>query len=224
MSQTIYLVRHTTPAVEKGICYGQSDLDVAAGFPEEAAIIRENLNLPSLPEDPRYQEKSPAGSIHTVYTSPLRRCRKLATCLFPGKNISEAGELMEIHCGEWEMRKWDQLPREQIDPWMKDFVTVRIPGGESYLDLYHRVIPWFDKLLEMPENSPVVLFTHGGVIRSLLAYITGTSLAKSFNAFSLYYGCTIKITTHPGDPAGLFRHEFLSNDRSGEKEQHKPHY
>ena len=33
----IYLIRHTQPDVEKGICYGSSDLDVAATFEAEAA-------------------------------------------------------------------------------------------------------------------------------------------------------------------------------------------
>lgn len=28
----IYLIRHTTPAIAKGICYGQTDLDVTANF------------------------------------------------------------------------------------------------------------------------------------------------------------------------------------------------
>jgi len=31
----IYLIRHTTPDVAKGICYGQTDLDVANTFEEE---------------------------------------------------------------------------------------------------------------------------------------------------------------------------------------------
>lgn len=35
----IYLIRHTTPHIEKGICYGQTDLDVAETFNNEAEII-----------------------------------------------------------------------------------------------------------------------------------------------------------------------------------------
>jgi len=36
----IYLIRHTQPDVEKGICYGSSDLDVVATFPAEAAAVK----------------------------------------------------------------------------------------------------------------------------------------------------------------------------------------
>ena len=37
MDMEIYLVRHTTPDVAKGICYGQADIDVTATFLAEAA-------------------------------------------------------------------------------------------------------------------------------------------------------------------------------------------
>ncbi len=247
MSQTIYLIRHTTPAVEKGICYGQSDLDVADDFLSEASIILQCLKKDTggnLGED----KIERTGLIGQVYSSPLQRCRKLAAHLFPDSAISEAGELKEIHCGLWEMRPWDHIPREETDPWMKDFVNVRIPGGESYLDLYDRVIPWFSGIVEkagiatnaettgIAETAPIAIFTHGGVIRSILSHITGTPLIASFKVFSLHYGCIIRITRLTGDPgdagtpeyprtlrtSGIFKHGFLSNIQPAEKEQHKP--
>jgi len=119
----IYLIRHTTPAVAKGICYGQTDLDITDSFFDEAAIISKIL----------------PQSIRAVHSSPLQRCKKLATQLFPSHSIVLHDELMEIHCGQWEMKNWDGLPEEELGPWMKDFVNVRIPGGESYLDLHERV-------------------------------------------------------------------------------------
>ena len=42
----IYLVRHTTPKIDKGICYGQSDLELADSYPEEFKAI-----LDVVPED-----------------------------------------------------------------------------------------------------------------------------------------------------------------------------
>src|ERR1700760_3057701 len=88
----IYLIRHTTPAVAKGICYGQTDLDITESFPEEDDIIRRLL-----PAD-----------IGLVYSSPLTRCTRLAEDLFPDHSISLEPHLMEVFCGEWEMRHWDQ--------------------------------------------------------------------------------------------------------------------
>jgi alpha-ribazole phosphatase len=59
---------------------------------------------------------------------------------------------------------------------------------------------------------------HGGVIRSILAGLTGTPLIDSFKAFSLHYGCVIRFSTG----AGGWEHTVLSNRAPEEKEQHKP--
>lgn len=196
---SIYLIRHTAPLIEKGTCYGQADIDVKDSFHAEAAIIRSVL----------------PGDISSIYSSPLQRCSKLAEHLFPGAAINWEHQLKEINCGEWELLKWDDIPADVIDPWMKDYVNVRIPGGENYIDLYTRVIETFLRIASDP--APAVVVTHGGVIRSILAHITGTSLLDSFGAFSLHYGCVIRISRQ-GDG---FVHEALSNIPTP-KEQHKP--
>jgi alpha-ribazole phosphatase len=198
----IYLVRHTEPAVDKGVCYGQSDIDVTGSFYAEAAIIKKHL-----PEN-----------IAALYASPLQRCARLAMHLFPSHKAELVNELMEINCGHWEMRRWDDIPMEETKPWMDDFVNVRIPGGESYIDLYERVSKKFEHI--STQEKPAVLVAHGGVIRSILSHITGTALLDSFKAFTLHYGCVIKISRNETG----FKHEMLSNIPH-EKETHKPsHY
>jgi alpha-ribazole phosphatase len=196
----LFLIRHTTPAVAKGICYGQTDLDVTASFKQEAAIIRA-----CLPHD-----------ITQVYSSPLQRCHKLARHLFPGQEPALLPELMELHCGEWEMLAWDDIPKAVIDPWMNDFVHTVVPGGESYMDLYNRVTPCFQSIAAAPHASAAIV-AHGGVLRSILSHITQTPLKDSFAAFSLHYGCVVKLT-----PSGSgWAHTVLSNIPTP-AEQHKP--
>src|ERR1700760_1395652 len=147
----IYLIRHTTPAIAKGICYGQTDLDVTSAFSDEAEAIR-----PFLP-----------GDIQFVYSSPLKRCAMLAQSLFPAHELALRSDLMEVHCGEWEMRAWDELPPAEIDPWMADFVNIRIPGGESYIDLQSRVMRSWEEIVvsASAEGGSVAVVAHGGVIR-----------------------------------------------------------
>jgi alpha-ribazole phosphatase len=195
----VYLIRHTTPAVEKGICYGQSDLDVTESFADEAALIQ--VHLPN--------------TIQQVYSSPLQRCSKLAQHLFPQHTIMYHSDLMEINCGDWEMCKWDDIPKQVIDPWMTDYVNVRIPGGENYVDVYERVVNRFNQVAH--NGRPTAIVAHGGVIRSILAHITDTSLLESFNAFPLHYGCVAKITF----ASGRMSHTMLYNI-AGAKETHKP--
>lgn len=195
----IFLVRHTTPDVAKGVCYGQADIDVTASFFKEAAIIKECL---------------PAG-ITAVHSSPLQRCKKLANLLFSDHSITLHADLKEINCGEWELQAWDTIPKREIDPWMSDFVNIRIPGGENYVDVFERTTKRFDHIRK--EADKAVIITHGGVIRSILSYITGTSLPDSFTAFSFYYGCVIRIF-HSNDQ---LQYEILSNIPT-ERETHRP--
>ena len=195
----IYLIRHTTPAVNKGICYGHADLDITSSFQDEAAIIRRYL---------------PAG-IQQVYSSPLQRCHKLASCLFPNHELTLDDDLKELHCGDWELKNWDDIAKEEIDPWMNDFVNRQVPGGESYVQLYERTVNCFTRIVSLKKTAAI--FTHGGVIRSILSYITRTPLIDSFSVFKLHYGCVVKIMLHNSD----YQLEILSNIPSA-IEQHRP--
>ncbi|MBO9634269.1 MAG: alpha-ribazole phosphatase [Chitinophagaceae bacterium] len=196
---SIYLIRHTAPLIEKGTCYGQADIDVKESFLDEASIIK--TVIPT--------------EFRGVWTSPLQRCRKLAEHLFPEMPLKLEPRLKEIDCGEWELQKWDDIPSEIIDPWMKDYVNIRIPGGENYIDLYDRVVESFQEIAA--GETPVAIVTHGGVIRSILSHITGTSLQDSFGAFAIHYGSVIRISRQGNG----FAHEVLSNIITS-KEQHKP--
>ncbi|MFT3825758.1 MAG: alpha-ribazole phosphatase [Chitinophagaceae bacterium] len=195
----IYLIRHTAPAVEKGICYGQSDIDVLETFEDEASVISQHI----------------PGNLQHIYTSPLQRCRKLADRLFPATNIIDEPGLKEINCGEWELQHWDAIPKAVIDPWMNDFVNIAIPGGESYIEMHARVTGCFEQITTNHTTAAIV--THGGVIRSILAHITQTPLKDSFGAFSIHYGCVFQL-----DKVNeKFAWESLSNIPTP-KEQHKP--
>lgn len=194
----LYLIRHTTPAVAPGICYGQADLDVTETFLEEASCILQHL--------PRHISK--------VFSSPLQRCRRLAEFLFPNRDIYLDDRIKEINCGQWEMNPWDQIEATHLQLWMDNITEAVIPDGESYRQLYHRVVDFYHAL---PRHEPVAVVTHGGVIRSLLAHINRVQLTHSFDAFRIKYGCTIKISINEGRE----QHEYLHNPDTG-TETHRP--
>jgi alpha-ribazole phosphatase len=198
----IYLIRHTTPLVEKGICYGQTDLDITESFEAEAEAIRKSL----------------PATIEQVFSSPLQRCSKLANQLFPTHSISLHPHLMELNCGEWEMQYWDAIPKPEIQPWMDDFINVVVPGGESYQQLHDRVLAKFLEISSTGKTSAIV--GHGGVLRSILAHITGIELKESFSAFQLHYGAVVKIVPS----AKGYAYELLHNITPSTKEQHRPSF
>ena len=93
------LVRHTSLQIPAGVCYGQTDVDVAVSFMQEAAVTKEKIqHLP----------------LNAVFTSPLQRCVKLAHALGL-KEISHDERLKELHFGDWEMQAWDDIPRDYFD-------------------------------------------------------------------------------------------------------------
>ncbi len=196
----IYLIRHTTPLIDKGICYGQTDLDITNSFEEEVSMI--------LPHLPQLNIK--------VYSSPLQRCTKLANALYNPEIIEYHNELMELNCGDWEMQRWNDIPKIEIDPWMDDFVNIVVPNGESYVILHNRVIKKFNEIKNKGENAVIV--AHGGVLRSILSYITDTPLKASFDSFTLHYGCVVKIMITENE----MNYQLLYNYSRQGKEWHRP--
>lgn len=170
----IYLIRHTTPAIEKGICYGQTDLDVSETFEVECIDILSNV--------------SPIENC-IVYSSPLKRCTKLAAIF--SKEVILDNRLMEINFGDWELQKWDDIPNKALQPWMDDFVNVTIPNGESYTELYKRSNHFFDEVINISAKK-IIIVCHSGVIRSILTQLKGIELQNSFD-IQITYGQVFKI-------------------------------
>ncbi|KAB2933892.1 MAG: alpha-ribazole phosphatase [Leptonema illini] len=151
-------VRHGATELESGRVCGQID---------PAPLL--------LPEECRHLESVIAGHFgehfqQTVaFCSPLQRCSQLARRLGFSRAHSD-DRLKELSFGDWEGQRWDDVPREQLDDWAGDYLNRRPPGGESLHDLQKRLQLFLD---EIPAG-PVVIFTHGGVIRALTT-LTGMS-------------------------------------------------
>lgn len=145
----LILVRHTRPDAVPGLCYGQTDLDVADTFADEAAVV-----LSALPK------------VRRVVSSPLRRCRALAQRIADaaGLPLDIDERLKEIDFGAWEGRPWAEVPKQEIDAWAEDFLYARPHGGESVAMLRSRVGAALSDW--SARNEPIVIVTHAGVIRA----------------------------------------------------------
>lgn len=172
----IYLIRHTTPDVEKGICYGQTDLELTSTFPEEAEKILKQL--------PRTFDK--------VYSSPLKRCTQLAYLI--DKDYATDNRLMELNFGDWELKKWNDIPKSEIEPWYNDWVYTPAKQGESFIQLQNRILSFFN---ETPTMNRIAIVAHAGVIRALWSYLNNKELKDSFNSLTLEYGAVVNIVYTP---------------------------
>ena len=162
----LYLIRHTAVAAA-GLCYGHHDVPLADTFAAEAAQLRAKL-----------PESAPGWR---VFSSPAARCRRLAETLWPEPaTITEDARLRALHFGTWENRPWAELPADELNPWMADFVALAPPGGESFAQLHERTGTLLAELLAAPPAEPVALVAHAGVVRSLLCHALDLPLAQAF--------------------------------------------
>lgn len=171
----VYLIRHTTPDIAAGRCYGQSDIPLKPTFPEEMKTVRKAL----------------PAAVEVIYSSPLSRCAMLAKALHPAELVLDP-RLMELDFGDWELQYWDNLPQEALNEWMEDFVHNSPPGGESMVELQNRVLAWWRELI-FTNSKSVAVVTHAGVIRVLKAYLDDIPLQDAFSKIKVDYGAVISL-------------------------------
>lgn len=173
----ITLIRHTSVTVEPGICYGQSDVPLAASFSNEAEFIKRKLHQ---------------DNFNAIYCSPLSRCLELAKyCGYETPIVDK--RLMEINFGDWEMKTWDKISDMQLQHWYDDWINEKPTNGESFQTLIYRVKEFWDELTCLPHKQ-VAIFTHAGVIRAI-KIINNQLLTKEAFDHNIEYGeiCEVNL-------------------------------
>lgn len=171
----ITFIRHTSLNIESHLCYGQTDVDVSLSFDREQKTLKAKLD--------KYV-------FDAIYSSPLQRCVKLAHALNIGDPIQDH-RLKELHFGDWEMKSWDDIPREHFNSWIKDYANLAPPNGETFYDLQQRGIAFLNDMKETHRNEHIAVVSHGGMIRAVLAHALDIPL-KSLFRFNIDYA---SITT-----------------------------
>ena len=169
----IYLIRHTAPELTPGLIYGRLEVSLTGGFIRESEVVSNNL-----PND-----------LDCVYSSPALRCTLLAAELTG--SFTTDPRLAELHFGDWEGKTWDSVDQTDLQIWMDDFINVRVPGGESMLDLRNRVEEFWQELMQKTHEK-VAIVTHAGVIRMLLT-LHRQSAMEDFFKIEVAYGQVILI-------------------------------
>ncbi|HSI43140.1 MAG TPA: alpha-ribazole phosphatase [Methylotenera sp.] len=166
------LVRHTSLNIASNICYGQSDVDVSIKFDEELRVLREKLLN---------------KEFDAIYSSPLQRCHKLAQALssdetlnFSERNIVLDDRLKELHFGDWELSSWDDIPRHVFDTWASDYANLAPPKGETFSQLHLRAKSFVEDVSSHLQDKNILVITHGGLIRALIAEVLQIPLKRLF--------------------------------------------
>lgn len=157
----VYLIRHTSPLLSKGLIYGRMEVPLMDTFPAESQQIIQQLPI----------------DLEKIYSSPSVRCTQLAAEIAPVYVTDPA--LYELNFGDWEGKTWDTINRQQSDIWMNDFVNLAPPNGETMLQMEARILAFWCNLLNQPYKQ-VAIITHAGVIRILLALQQSIPLQDAF--------------------------------------------
>jgi len=168
----LYLIRHPTPQVAAGICYGRTDLALA----EDAAAAAARI-LPQLPAD------------LPLFTSPLQRCRRLAEALHPAPRSDP--RLQEMDFGAWEMIPWAGIQREALDGWAADPLGYAPPQGESAGELQRRVHDFVADARRVGIER-AALVTHAGVMKVIVGHARGLP-ARKWMALSFEYESVVRV-------------------------------
>ena len=164
----LVLVRHLPVALEKGICYGRTDVPLSA---ESQA---------QLPEFTRQLVRE-HGPFDTVFTSPRQRCRWLADAISVQTTVEP--RLAEMDFGRWEGKRWTDIPSKELDHWANHILHFTPGGGESLQAMSERVAPWLEQTAAYAKRTghTVLAVTHGGPIRIAIAMAKRIPLEKAID-------------------------------------------
>lgn len=118
-----------------------------------------------------------------IISSPLQRCEKFAHQWANKNNIKchIEGQFQEINFGDWDGKTAEQI--NQIDPnlltnyWQQPELNTP-PNGESIQQFKNRVSAAWQQLLMTKDHEHLLLVTHGGVIKAIIADVLSIPVDK----------------------------------------------
>ena len=201
----LIIIRHGETLWNKeGRVQGISDVELSTVGIEQARLLA--LSLKDHP-------------IKVIHTSPLKRALKTAEIIneFHQKEIHIHDDLMEIDPGDFEGVYYKKLvvsEKDFLNKWFANPDSVKMPNGESLIQLQERAWRVMESIINKDENALVV--AHNFTIAAIICRIKSISLNEFHK--SLVGNASKTIFNLQKD--GIFIETF--NDRSHLQENMKP--
>jgi alpha-ribazole phosphatase len=157
----LWLIRHGEPAEEaQHRCYGALDVGLSETGHSQMAQVADYLK---------------AEPITAIYTSPRSRALESARILAAARSrpLEIVADLREIDFGDFEGLPYDEIAARHPDlyrQWMDTPTEIRFPNGESFSEMRIRVLRTFDAIQRERAEQTIVIVSHGGVNRILIAW------------------------------------------------------
>ncbi len=184
MMKEILLLRHgeTDWNIQRRF-QGGTDIPLNSNGERQAVILRETIS---------------AWNPDAVWVSPLQRAVKTAELLITGKKdrIRVVDDLREITFGNWEGKSIDVL--RTTDPlfneWQEEPFLKAIPNSEPTEEVFSRVRRVLKVVTEC-DAKRILIVSHGGSLRVLLAAALGIPLKATWKNF-LLSNCSLSGLTY----------------------------
>jgi alpha-ribazole phosphatase len=167
----IWLIRHGEPAEQvKDRCYGSLDIGLSDKGRHQMAEAAQHLK---------------AESASVIYTSPSARALESARILTTTQSclLETIPDFREINFGGFEGLTYDEVAARYPNlyrQWMETPTEIRFPNGENFNEMQTRVLCAFETILRGREGQTVMIVSHGGVNRILIAWALQMPAASIF--------------------------------------------
>ncbi|WP_371615649.1 bifunctional RNase H/acid phosphatase [Streptomyces sp. NBC_00454] len=164
---TFVLLRHGETALTPQKRFsgsGGSDPELSAAGRRQAAAVAESL--------------AARGTVQTVISSPLRRCRETAQTVADrlGLEVTVEEGLREVDFGAWEgltfAEAQERFP-EDLQAWLDSPKAAPTGGGESFASATRRISATRDRLLAAHAGRTVLLVSHVTPVKILVRLALG---------------------------------------------------
>lgn len=176
-ARSVWLVRHAATDWTGRRWCGRSDPDLNVAGRRQAARVAAELAADL--------ELVAPGEPALVLTSPLRRATQTAAGIarVTGASIVVDDSLVEVDFGLAEGLTWDAVRVGQ--PALAEALVAGAdpdwPGGETAAELVARASRAADRISSLAAVGPVVVVSHGGLLRSI-AVLAGSPAAGGLGA------------------------------------------
>ncbi len=171
----LILIRHgETDWNRIGRCQGVADIVLNENGKKQATELAHSLR---------------DHNIKAIYSSDLKRARETAQHIAEHHNITVQLEpgLQEMNQGDLEGLSFPDIRdryAEVLKQWRESPETLRLPSGESLVEVQNRAWRVFEKVHQNHIGETVVVVSHNLTIITLLCKITGVGL-KGFRDFHI---------------------------------------
>lgn len=178
----IYLVRH-----------GETDYN-KMGYMQ--GRMENSLNLFGIKQVHLCAQKLAHIPFDAIYTSPQKRTLETAQIFAIKRDNIEMykhPDLQEVDCGSWQGLSWSQIREKYPDINLTNLSPKKLAqlnGGETSYEVQERAMGFLDWIYNFDYETLLVV-THGGVIKSIVAKILGMDLENRGRFYTHNTGITI---------------------------------